>query len=107
MDSQIDLFVEDLFHQEFFAIGFGILLWFAIQWSIDRGKFTFKAWFKSQLDEMLVVALVGFALISFDDVVVRQIERSFKQVVEPGRIVYLLSGPITLTIMKVINKLRK
>lgn len=106
----IDALVEDLFNQEFFAIGFGILLWFAIQWSIDRNKrtsyTTIGKWFHDQLDEMFVVTLVGFALISFDDVVVRQIERSWDQVIEPGKVVYLLAGPITLAIMKIVQKLR-
>ncbi len=104
----VDHFVEDLFQQEFFSIGFGIVLWFALQWSIDRNKaVSFKIWLHDQVDEILVVTLVGFALISFDDVVVRQIQRSFDELVEPGKIVYLLSGPITLLIMKTINKLRK
>ena len=108
--NNIDTLVEDLFNQEFFAIGFGILLWFAIQWSIDRNKkleyTTLGKWLHDQIDEIFVVTLVGFALISFDDVVVRQIERSWDKVVEPGKIVYLLAGPITLLIMKMINKLR-
>ena len=106
----VDLFVNDLFHQEFFAIGFGILLWFAIQWSIDRNKpleyTTLGKWLHDQIDEIFVVTLVGFALISFDDVVIRQMERSFDKIVEPGKIVYLLAGPITLLIMKAISKLR-
>jgi len=106
----IDALVEDLFNQEFFAIGFGILLWFAIQWSIDRNKkesyTTLGKWLHDQIDEIFVVTLVGFALISFDDVAVRQIERSWDKIVEPGKVVYLLSGPITLALMKIINKLR-
>lgn len=106
--SNVDMFVNDLFAQEFFAIGFGIVLWFALQWSVDRNKgATFKKWFHDQLDEILVVTLVGFALISFDDVAIRQLERSFGTEFEFGKIVYLLAGPLTLLIMKAIQKLRK
>jgi hypothetical protein len=106
--SGVDAFVNDLFAQEFFTIGFGIVLWFALQWSMDRNKWSsFRAWLKDQYDEILVVTLVGFALISFDDVAVRQLERSFGTEFEFGKIVYLLSGPLTLGIMKLIQKLRK
>lgn len=107
----INMLIEDLFKQEFFSIAFGILLWFAIQWSVDRNKkegyTTIGKWFHDQVDEILVVTLVGFALVSFDDVAVRQLQHHFENIQEPGRLIYLASGPITLMLMKMINKLRK
>ena len=104
----VDAFVNDLFAQEFFTIGFGIVLWFALQWSLDRNRGAkFKKWLHDQYDEILVVTLVGFALISFDDVAIRQLERSFGAEYEFGALVYLLSGPITLLIMKAVQKLKK
>ena len=106
--ANVDVFINDLFAQEFFTIAFGIVLWFAIQWSTHRNKWgSFRAWFKDQADEIFVVTLVGFALISFDDVAIRQMERSFGSHIEFGRIIYLLSGPITLLIMKAIQKMSK
>lgn len=106
--TALDALINDLFKQEFFTIAFGILLWFSLQWSMDRGKgWSFKKWFHDQLDEIFVVTLVGFALVSFDDVAVRQLQSHFEGIQEPGRVIYLLSGPITLAIMKLIQKFRR
>jgi len=103
----MDKFIEDLFMQEFFTIAFGIVLWFAILWSIDNKKWTFKAWLKDQMDEIFIVTLVGFSLVSFDDVVVRYLHNSYGTDIEFNKLVYLLSGPITLGILKIVQKLRK
>lgn len=104
----MDKFIEDLFMQEFFTIAFGIVLWFALQWSLDRNKgWRFKAWLRDQMDEIFVVTLVGFALVSFDDVFVRYLHNSYGTDIEFNRLVYLLSGPLTLGLMKLIHKLKQ
>lgn len=104
----IDKLIEDLFQQEFFTIVFGILLFYAGQWVIERDHAeSLKAWFNDNLDELFFTSLIGFALVSFDDVVIRFFIEKYDMHLEFGRLVYLSSGPIGLMLIKGLKRLKK
>ena len=104
----MDLLIEDLFQQEFFTILFGIILFYAGMWVIERDHASsLKHWFYDNLDELFFTFLVGFALVSFDDVAIRYLAQEYGLDVEFGRLVYLGAGPIALILIKIIKKLKK
>ena len=102
----MDHLIEDLFQQEFFTIVFGIVLFYAGMWVIERDHaHSLKAWFHQNLDELFFTFLVGFALVSFDDVALRYLEKEYDMHVDFGRLVYLSAGPLSLLLIKGIKKL--
>jgi len=107
----VDYHIERLFEQEFFTVMFGIVLFFSIQWMLDsdhrkEDRPTFRAWLRQQSQEMWVVFLMGFVLISLDDWVVEVINSEYNRSFTVGTWVYLLSGPATLCAVKVVKKLK-
>lgn len=110
-----------IFEHEFFLACYGAVFYYVIIWSMARNaiqaenkrngtrkKFTFKAWFDENYDDMLVTLMVIPLVIIFDDETVMIYNRIFGHDIENiGTLVYIMAGPITNLLYLGLKKFRE
>lgn len=106
-------FLEITGHEYILAL-YGVIGWYLILFSIQRNrannKLTFAQWRHNNLDEILVTVWIAPLLVIFDDETIALIEKyagDYFDTDEFHYLVYLLAGPATDAVYRIINLFRK
>lgn len=106
--------VGKIFTHEYFMAFYGVLVYYAIVWSLAKNaaekkkvKFNFKKWRLSITDNVIVTLLIVPIVIIFDDEIVYLYNQFAEQDIVLGKWIYLMAGVLTDLIFRLVQKLRK
>lgn len=106
--------IEAILSHEYFLAVYGVLLYYVILWSIEKDKtdelgkrFDFKKWKSATKDNFIVTLMIVPLIIIFDDEIAGLLNEYLEKDIHFGNMVYLMAGPVTGIIYKLVIKLRK
>ena len=110
--------MKELLQHPFYMALYGSIFWFIFLWSVakNRGgngkKFSNHEWFRHEYDDFLVTLLFAFMLVIWDDEILAFFNDEVADAIDTqhrefARWMYLLPGPITSVLYKIILKLLK
>jgi hypothetical protein len=111
--TQIDI-VEKVLTHEYLMAFYGVIVYYAIVWSLAKNacekkgvKFNFKKWKQATKDNLIVTILIVPLVIIFDDEIVYLYNEFAEDDIVMGKWIYLMAGPLTDLIFRLVQKLRK
>jgi len=102
--------VKEILQHPFYMALYATILWFVLLWSWAKNRaengFDSRLWWRRNYDDILLTLMVGFALVIWDDEILDMVNDEFtKQHREFSRWMYMLPGPITSILYKIVTKL--
>ena len=105
--------VGDVFTHEYFMAFYGVIVYYAIVWSLAKNaaerkgiKFDWKKWKKDTKDNFIVTLLVVPLVIIFDDEIIYLYNNFAEKDLQMGKYIYILAGPLTDLLFRIVQKFR-
>ena len=108
-------FLTDVVLHHFWLSVYGLLFWFTLVWGIDKtraeskgNRLLFFRWWNFQSDDIIIAIMMAFGFLAFDDEILVIWQKYYPDNApkEFYSFIYLLVGPISDGLYKIITKIK-